>query len=58
MTVITTMAFREVPVREKAAAVAVELSPTEIIRLTDRCCGGIAEQKIIVTRIKPEMHCK
>ena len=58
MTVITTMAFREVPVREKAAAVAVELSPTEIIRLIDRCCDGIAEQKVIVTHIKPEMHCK
>ena len=55
---ITTMTVRELPVGEKAAAVWVEPSAAEIIRLTDRCCGGIAEQKVIVTCIEPEMHCK
>ena len=39
---INTLAVRELPVGEKAE-VWVELSPAEIIRLTDRCCGGIAE---------------
>ena len=43
------MTVRELPVGEKAAAVWVEPSAAEIIRLTDRCCGGIAEQKIILT---------
>ena len=56
MTLITAMAVQELPVGEKAAEVWVELSPAEIIRLADRCCGNIAEQKIIVT--EPEMHCK
>ena len=48
MTLITTMAVRELPVGEKAAAVWVELSLAEIIRLTDRCCGGIAELVLCV----------